>query len=114
MTIDITTLAPMQPCPCSPGRTIYQVISNAFRCTNFATGMIWHTSLGPGGGYTNLTNVSVTPPRSRVLDYLARCPPKPPVPTSPKYPHVCPTCRGAVYVGFTAIEHAATGSARCP
>lgn len=89
---------------------------------------------GPGA-YTNMTNVAVTPPRGANAtatvgpggwhsikvtwtDPAAANPaaprPAPPAIDRARYPHICPTCRGAVYRGFSVIEHAATGGARCP
>jgi hypothetical protein len=112
VTIDINTLGVGQPCPCNVGWISHvDTKLDAFSCSMSAGHYVAHASL-PGGGYTNLTNVVVTPARPirvRVTPCTAST-----VPASPKYPHVCPTCRGAVYVGFTAIEHAATGGARCP
>jgi hypothetical protein len=111
--IDIKTLSVGDACPCATGMRIWflDINGDQFCCTNAIGNIgIKHAPI-PGGGYTNLTNVAVAPKPVRIrMTYSS-----PPVASiSPKYPHVCPTCRGAVYIGFSAIEHATTGNARCP
>lgn len=132
--IDIKFLGSGDPCPCGNGEIrAVDVGLDYFVCRNPTTRAYTAHDPMPGGGYTNLTNVSVTPPRVTYLPVTGtvvynltpgyRSPSEmdmesssyvPPRIDFRKYPHRCRTCGGACYIGYTALEHAATGTARCP
>lgn len=136
--IDINTLVIGQSCPCGFGVLAdVDLAHDYFVCLDPQKRYTGHHPMpasGPGF-YTNLTNVSVTPPRVSLRQARRRAgfgspPPlnsavcggysigdwpvaKPAVDRA-KFPHDCPKCRDACYVGFTDLEHASTGTARCP